>query len=303
MSIYLENLNASACQYQLYVQERLTKICEPIFKIGIKHFAYDILFENGSYFNISTHQDYIIKHCTSIKSSGSLLLKLYPTILKNSHLILPQLDRGEDEVIDLWDQMNIRQHFSIYKNRNTECLYAYSFFTDEYNPLFYDICLNNFQMIEEFCDYFDVKASHLTGCNYKDKLAYFDNKIKIYTQHHENACIQKTEPFLQGSFTEKIVLKTREKDVILSKREMECLKFLSLGKTMKEIGKLLGLSPRSVEFYLQNIKIKSGLNRGELIAHFVNSFSYRNFDSPNRGVHSSSVLGGNVKGDIGGVVG
>jgi hypothetical protein len=70
MSIYLENLNASSCKYQLSVQDKLKKICAPIFEIGIKHFSYYVIFDNGetsSYFHVSTHKDYVIKHNTTIK--------------------------------------------------------------------------------------------------------------------------------------------------------------------------------------------------------------------------------------------
>jgi DNA-binding NarL/FixJ family response regulator len=53
------------------------------------------------------------------------------------------------------------------------------------------------------------------------------------------------------------------------RREVECLSYLSLGKSAKEIAKTLELSPRSVEFYLSNLKQKSGLKRGELPTYFV----------------------------------
>jgi len=53
----------------------------------------------------------------------------------------------------------------------------------------------------------------------------------------------------------------------LSRREHECI-YLSLrGKTAKEIGKLLSLSFRTVEDYLNNAKSKLGcLNKRDLIA-------------------------------------
>lgn len=53
----------------------------------------------------------------------------------------------------------------------------------------------------------------------------------------------------------------------LSKRESECAYYLTRGMTMKLIAKTMGLSPRTIEFYIENIKDKLNCNsRSELIA-------------------------------------
>jgi DNA-binding CsgD family transcriptional regulator len=54
--------------------------------------------------------------------------------------------------------------------------------------------------------------------------------------------------------------------VNLTIRESDCIKLIIRGKTAKEIGDLLGLSNRTVEYYLENIKCKLNVNsRSELI--------------------------------------
>ncbi len=42
----------------------------------------------------------------------------------------------------------------------------------------------------------------------------------------------------------------------LSQREYECSYYFAKGKSIREIGKLLKLSPRTVESYLDNVKLK-----------------------------------------------
>lgn len=55
----------------------------------------------------------------------------------------------------------------------------------------------------------------------------------------------------------------------LSPREISCIKYLLKGKTAKEIAKHLNLSYRTIEYYLENIRSKTGCrNKYELIAHF-----------------------------------
>ncbi|MBL8676913.1 MAG: helix-turn-helix transcriptional regulator, partial [Alphaproteobacteria bacterium] len=59
----------------------------------------------------------------------------------------------------------------------------------------------------------------------------------------------------------------------LSQREYECLKNLLIGKTMKETAQELKLSPRTIESYLNNIKIKINAHtKSEIIEYFKNDF-------------------------------
>lgn len=58
----------------------------------------------------------------------------------------------------------------------------------------------------------------------------------------------------------------------LSRRQEECLFFLIRGKTTKQIASILNLSPRTVEDYIDNIKIKFDcLSRHQLIDKAVHS--------------------------------
>lgn len=55
-------------------------------------------------------------------------------------------------------------------------------------------------------------------------------------------------------------------NVYLSKQEVKCLRLLVAGKTIKLIGQHLELSPRTIEFYLENIKRKLNVKtKSELI--------------------------------------
>ncbi len=57
--------------------------------------------------------------------------------------------------------------------------------------------------------------------------------------------------------------------VVFSPREIECLYYLCFGKTAKEIAKIISISSRTVETYMEQLLVKSNLkNRMELIAKF-----------------------------------
>ena len=60
-------------------------------------------------------------------------------------------------------------------------------------------------------------------------------------------------------------------NVKLSLRETQCLDRLALGKTAKEIAADIGLSHRTVEHYLENIRHKLGVeNKHQLFLKFLN---------------------------------
>ncbi len=56
----------------------------------------------------------------------------------------------------------------------------------------------------------------------------------------------------------KIQVKGKFGEVGISKRELECLKYLVKSYTQKEMAKAMMLSPRTVETYLNNLKHKLG---------------------------------------------
>ncbi len=58
----------------------------------------------------------------------------------------------------------------------------------------------------------------------------------------------------------------------LTPRETECLFYLLRGKTTKEIGSILSLSPRTIESYLDSIKLKMNCHKkGAVIEKAINS--------------------------------
>jgi LuxR family quorum-sensing system transcriptional regulator SolR len=56
----------------------------------------------------------------------------------------------------------------------------------------------------------------------------------------------------------------------LSKREKEILEWLAWGKTAADIGTILGLSPRTVEWHTQRVMEKMGaINRTQAVAKAI----------------------------------
>ncbi len=69
---------------------------------------------------------------------------------------------------------------------------------------------------------------------------------------------QANSPYLGSNkkFSQSLTVNARAQDFNLSKREAECLFYLIRGMTMKAIGKILGISERTVENHIAKIKDK-----------------------------------------------
>lgn len=68
-------------------------------------------------------------------------------------------------------------------------------------------------------------------------------------------------------------------DIYFTKREAECMVLLLKGKTIDGVAKLLQLSPRTVEYYVKNMKAKIGCRtKFELIDLVHDSDFLKNID-------------------------
>ncbi len=66
-----------------------------------------------------------------------------------------------------------------------------------------------------------------------------------------------------------------QQKVIISKREFECLSHLSKGFTAKEIARELKLSPRTIEYHIHRIRLKTDLHRkSQLVRFFIENNLY-----------------------------
>lgn len=75
------------------------------------------------------------------------------------------------------------------------------------------------------------------------------------------------------SFHQKSIPGTFLQNVYLTQREEHIVRHLVRGKTAKEIARVMNLSPRTVEFYLINIKNKMGVvNKSDLIERCMDYF-------------------------------
>jgi LuxR family quorum-sensing system transcriptional regulator SolR len=129
-----------------------------------------------------------------------------------------------------------------------------------------NIFLNNIDVFKKFCLHFKKVASHIL------KICESNRIIPVnadYLSQNRLKNIRNKNYYTLGN-------------TIFSDRELDCIKYLLMGKTMREISEKLFISPRTVETHLENIKNKLGCNKkSEAISKLLEIDSIRLTLSPN----------------------
>lgn len=129
--------------------------------------------------------------------------------------------------------------------------------------------MNHLKALEFFCKYFRSAGHQLIKEAEKNKVFIFSENFPRKNNNGINYN-NNYELFLKEIRANRYDITGKRGTCSLSARELECLVLTANNKTAKEIGKLLCLSPRTVEEYLLSLRTKLGCNsKSELlqIAH------------------------------------
>jgi DNA-binding CsgD family transcriptional regulator len=91
----------------------------------------------------------------------------------------------------------------------------------------------------------------------------------------ENLDIQN---FMKSTQPKKFIVHSSHEQVTLTKKEIQCIAYLTQGKTASEIGNILCMSKRTVETHLKNSRLKFGLEAGAGKSELIAELYKRKFD-------------------------
>ena len=145
-----------------------------------------------------------------------------------------------------------------YMSKFPEYYEVSAFGTKEKIDTMMDFYINNVNLFKLFVYFFKEKSEPLIKKCSKDPI-----QLKYFDEGYTDQPIKVADTSeLQSLFeAEKLI-----QHYNLSPREIECMRLLSEGKSFKEIGKILNLSPNTIQFYTNNLKKKVGARKvAELI--------------------------------------
>lgn len=251
MGIISVNPNEHIC---LKTSEDIVQLTQPLFEfLPINYFRFlRIWKKDGSYIRLSTNsywtQHYLEKDYGVIASPHSIfkpgessfyLLDLLPEATRISPVLQDakqyyELDHGfsmqetYDEFIDIYDMTAHPTQLTI-------------------NELY----LRYIDSIKKFMGYFKLKGHSLIKKVEEHKFDGSGVEKTAYSNMDE-----KKQKFDEALAIDRLIIPDNKGGILLTKRETQCIMGLLCGKSSKMLGKELGLSSRTIEFYIDCIKIK-----------------------------------------------
>lgn len=248
MLIKNESNYLKAYTYNLINAQRIQNVTAPLFNyFGFYLFTYRRVYDDGRIFHICSKSDWI-QNCFNKElwisqqmQKRSQMLNLFETHHYTwIHDLTDPLYAGLKEY-NIWNGLSVYKRYKNY----TELI---GFGSTKENCNVLDFYQSNPEVINQFIFFFKEQIQDiLKDCeNYlfpittPETVKQKENKIQNFLNE-----IKVRRYFIDNNFT-----------TYLTQREADSLKMIAKGKTIKETARVLSISPRTVEDYLENIKIK-----------------------------------------------
>lgn len=238
--------------------EDIKTICKPLEVFGISTFANARVNHLGQFSTINNHPEYARHYIQegfydADISADSAKLEMGDYLMWD----LVDCNGKTREMLNAAFDFGYKHIFTIIKNRNEHTDY-YHFGTHLTNPAINHWYLNNIDKLELFVDYFDEKITS-TGLSSAHSEVYPVLKRDCQIAA---SCSEISKP--SQEFIEHLVLGQ------FSHRQRECMHLIVQGLSAKKIAKVLEISHRTVEDYIQVLKQKlHAKNKSELIAKIL----------------------------------
>lgn len=257
---------------------KIKPICDPLTRVfGIQTFGYRKFFPDGTCFNTSSN--FAWTQFVQEKFNNTMIPNYEGEVtaaLRNEKhfcLRMGEPDRQDLHLSTLYD-CDIWNTLSLYR-KSGDCVEGFYFTSSRNNQQIIIEYINNMELFARFTYYFKEKFNDILRAE-EIKAAssptispfIFEEKNFINSREEKNI-----RDFISNTPIHKLFLNVNGKDIRLSIQEFKCLACLSRGKTAKETGRIMKLSPRTVESYVVNIKHKiKASSRSQLIELFSLNF-------------------------------
>lgn len=250
-----EAINFSAYKYAESTAPELNAICDPLFKLNLKVFAYFRFFNDGRYLYLCNDLNWVRFCLQNIHSNEgtSLGQEIGHVPEDNYHCFLWPTKKTDYLMSALYD-FNIWNGLSIFKQRE-DSIELWGFAADRQTENMQSFYIENIDLLKDFTASFNLNAAEIITPVSSNLAIYKDFKPQIQLDEYDRS---KINEFIKATPITKRPIITPKGEVFLSTKELQCLNLLVSGKTAKQIALDITLSSRTVEKHLENIKHKIG---------------------------------------------
>lgn len=249
--------NKQALSYALTISSRIQKICEPLFNnLHFKLFVYVKVLPNGKMLHLTSCADWTrIFYENEFYNADDCFNNIRSSMKENENKTFILSGKPTDKHCCKLFEYGVWNTCSYYRKlNNTIEGWAFGGYRENYQTL--DIYMNYPSALCHFIQYFNEKAQEFIDCSDESKL------IDKNAQKVKLPCIPNTwDKYVNDVEVSHFPLRVQGVDVKITTRELSCLRLLALGLSIKEIARIMHISPRTVESFLKLIKYKTKSNK------------------------------------------
>lgn len=225
----------------------------------ITTFAFTRIYNDFSRFVLCNRPDWM-EHCYNNGYVYSTRLNRHPSCYQSGYYIWDTWDQSHEghQVVgtDAAINFDIGHGFTILE-KHENYIDKYEFTSTAENRLINNFYINHLKLLLNFINRFKVTSKKLTAFGEKHKgIVPLPDKIDMYSDFHDTKIPNKLSSSI-SSISHSVSFNPYE---LLTKRELECIYWLSQGKTSPEISIILNVSSRTTEKFIASIKNKLGCN-------------------------------------------
>jgi DNA-binding CsgD family transcriptional regulator len=254
----------------------IIELCTPLFRNSdINYFCHCRIFEDKSYYALSSDPDWAKQFYYKEYGSAGYHGNPFRSGIYFSENIV-NIGLTDDIFEDMVRNFGLNNPlFFVEIGIGYIDFFIYSIPNVNYNAI--NFYLNNTDVLRKFNLYFKESSKKIVSIASQKKIILPEKFHKTF-QIKELASNFGERPGLKNIFHnfDPIISLNQLMDVTLTKQEKSCLNVILKGNTIKMAGKLLSISPRTVETHIERLKNKFNVNtKAELITlvmgHIFNS--------------------------------
>jgi hypothetical protein len=229
----------------------LLEICQPLAKMGIDYFAHVHVDNQNQFSAIGLKPDFAKIYVE--KSYYNYDIHMASQCTEENYIVWDFLDlkNQSKELREDLHHFDMHHTFTIAKPGDNGKEY-FHFATSAANYSANNNYLQNLTYLKKFIQYFKEKIH-----DHKQLKTSYHYKFSIDTENAQFSTSTPLQPTIDDSLDKQLALNRiyiNDTDAYLTKREFECLYWMSMGKTIEDIAMLLVIKPRTVKAHIANMK-------------------------------------------------
>lgn len=262
---YEKQMNKAVC-LQTELAPKVKRLLAPALKaLGLDYFWFVRLLEGQFHLSVGVVPPMVELYRT--RKTEDLYFRNESILTQKQTTVFWDLHEDETLTYDMLHKLGLQQGICVFRRKDNYVDVFYIASTKKISPNIYELYLNSPQSILRLIGFFQEVVLPKLPITSKDfLLPYMDGCNLKLPSSKEKQDSGDLKGFYDATQLKKYTLHKGNHELSLSLRELQCLHFLSKGFTSKDIANALGISYRTVEHYLLNLRNKADCaDKAELI--------------------------------------